>query len=237
MMKNKEKEAYDLLINDDKANRSIQKFFNEFTVRFHDHWLESTNDDLAADFDLFANDKMLAATLRVAAKRGIRGSTLLVDSSDLDIERVGVALAKTILTINFQNRFGNFDLSFLIKRIEDAYVSPEKAARILPEHITVSITVNRANGSVILAPIDPHIRELIAKSNKRDNAYTAFIPHREVKQFMIDNSDCRFMIDIDHRGFYYHTIKIGRRWYALNEGGVLKMDSWTYRHMVGGQSD
>ena len=90
--------------------------------------------------------------------------------------------------------------------------------------IKVRVTEDRI-GNVLLEPISPRRQREVAKSNAYDGSYTVYMENsQQIEQFMADFPRATWIND--------HN---GQR--EINDGVVILMDTWTYRHMVGGQID
>jgi hypothetical protein len=90
--------------------------------------------------------------------------------------------------------------------------------------VLVSVVVDFM-GYVVLKPLSPRRQREIAKSNLYNGSYDVYIQHDDdIEQFMYDFPRATWVND--------HT---GQR--EVNSGVRILIDSWTFRHMVGGQSD
>lgn len=79
-------------------------------------------------------------------------------------------------------------------------------------------------GSVVLTPVSERRAKEIEKSNWYNGAFDVYLQ---------DSQDIdRFMLDFPRATFRDYN---GER--VINDGVKILIDSWTYRHMVGGQSD
>jgi len=81
-------------------------------------------------------------------------------------------------------------------------------------------------GNVTLTPISERRRREVSRSNAYDGSYDVYLQHdTDIEQFMQDYP----------RATMPHWLDRGKR--RINDGVIILMDAWTYRQMVGGQSD
>ena len=94
--------------------------------------------------------------------------------------------------------------------------------------IKIRVTVDRL-GSLILCPISPKVCKRIGESNQYDGSHEVYIQDSsEIGLFCC----CRYpQLAIDC------SQNVAAGLYRINDGAVILMDEWEYRHMVGGQSD
>jgi len=92
----------------------------------------------------------------------------------------------------------------------------------LPATILVRLTVDNMGG-VELRPVSPRVEKLIGATNKYDGSGIAYFQN----PILPDLAD-----QLPATATYRDQGK--RRW---NNGARFKMDSWTFRHLVGGQPD
>lgn len=86
----------------------------------------------------------------------------------------------------------------------------------------IRVTENRF-GHVELEPVSPRVQRLVSKSNQYNGSHTVYMQvDYEIWQFMDDFPRACFGRGGDRQ---------------INDGVVIHIDEWTYRHMVGGQSD
>ena len=89
--------------------------------------------------------------------------------------------------------------------------------------IKIRVTEDRM-GNVLLRPVSERRRREVSSSNQYNGACGAHMQDSQsIDQFM---QDCPRATYRDYNG--------DRR---INDGAVILMDSWTFRHLVGGQSD
>jgi len=80
-------------------------------------------------------------------------------------------------------------------------------------------------GNVLLEPVSPARAREVARSNAYDGASDVYLQREDdVEQFKADFPQATWVNP--------HT---GKR--EIDSGCVILVDSWTFRHMVGGQSD
>jgi len=90
--------------------------------------------------------------------------------------------------------------------------------------IKVRVTEDRM-GNVLLQPVSPARAREVARSNDYDGASDVYLQRDyDIEEFMRDFPQATWINP--------HT---GER--EINSGCVILVDSWTFRHMVGGQSD
>lgn len=96
----------------------------------------------------------------------------------------------------------------------------------------IKVRVNEdALGSLIVTPVDKDVCELVSASNQYDGSYSLYIQYDyAIAEFLVNYPEARYRT---RDGEY----KIGRYHYAINDDATFYIDSWEYRHMVGGQSD
>lgn len=114
----------------------------------------------------------------------------------------------------------------------------QEAIDALPAKIKVRVTVDDL-GHVLIAPVDPHVEKNIGISNQYDGCGTLYLQDtQQIREFMTDHPGCRFEIQEGTGDWYYApSCMIGGRFYTINDNGTFYIDSWEFRHMVGGQSD
>ena len=89
----------------------------------------------------------------------------------------------------------------------------------------IKIRVTEDNmGNVLLRPVSERRRREVSKSNEYNGACDVYIQN--------DTDIAQFMLDFPHATYRDYN---GAR--AINDGAVILVDSWTFRQMVGGQSD
>ena len=102
----------------------------------------------------------------------------------------------------------------------------------LPGEIEVRVNENRF-GHVTITPTDPTICLLVGQSNEYNGSYEVYLQNdADIIQFLQDFPKARYAVNK-----VYSVCKIGQRYYAVNDGAKFTIDSWEFRHMVGGQSD
>ena len=90
-------------------------------------------------------------------------------------------------------------------------------------HIKIRVTED-AMGNVLLCPVSERRRREVSSSNQYDGAHDVYLQQEDsIPSFMRYFPRATF---VDHNG--------DRR---INDGVVILVDSWTFRQMVGGQSD
>lgn len=87
-------------------------------------------------------------------------------------------------------------------------------------HIKVLLQED-AMGNVTIRPVSDRVEKLVAESNQYDHHGDIFIQEAHVEEWK----------DTLPRQAFFNR---GREW---NDNNVFMMDSWTFRHLVGGQSD
>ena len=83
--------------------------------------------------------------------------------------------------------------------------------------------VEDSMGNILLSPVSERRQREVSKSNLYNGAYDVYIDSWHVEQFMIDFPSSTY---VNHNGER-----------VINNGVKILIDSWTYRHMVGGQID
>lgn len=97
--------------------------------------------------------------------------------------------------------------------------------------------VENSCGFVTIFPVNQTDRELISQSNEYDGSSEVFIhDSQDVRDFLESYPKARYRIPKSSCDLYGGYI-IGRYAYVVNDGVEFYIDSWEYRHMVGGQSD
>ena len=114
-----------------------------------------------------------------------------------------------------------------------------EARQALPGTIKVRITENYL-GAVTLTPIDADVAALVGATNEYDGAHDVYISDsQDIAQFLNDFPAARWYCGAEYAKFW-GGVKVGRgngRWCNVNDGAIFEIDTWTFRHMVGGQSD
>lgn len=89
--------------------------------------------------------------------------------------------------------------------------------------IKIRVTEDRM-GNVLLTPVSHRRRLEVSRSNAYDGAYDVYLQD--------EDSILWFMREYPQATYLDYNDEI-----RINDGAVILMDSWTYRQMVGGQSD
>lgn len=92
----------------------------------------------------------------------------------------------------------------------------------LPGRILVRLEEDRM-GNVTIAPVSERWRKAVAASNAYDGSGDVFIQEAHVEEWA----------DTLPRSAFYGRCDKKR----FNDGARFYIDSWTFRHLVGGQSD
>jgi hypothetical protein len=101
----------------------------------------------------------------------------------------------------------------------------------LPGKIKVRVNEDRFGG-VLLTPTSEKIKTLISATNQYNGSCDAYFQNVDDILWLLGNYP-----KTRYRTNDTYDYKIGRYYYAVNDNNVFLMDSWDYRHMVGGQSD
>lgn len=110
----------------------------------------------------------------------------------------------------------------------------QEALNQLPGKIKVRVNEDR-NGWVTLTPVNDDIKKMIAATNEYNHSYEIFLQDsQDVIELLVNYPKTRYRIPGTDYGEGY---KIGRYTYEVNDNNVFYIDTWDYRHMVGGQSD
>lgn len=108
------------------------------------------------------------------------------------------------------------------------------AIKLLPGQIKVRVREDYT-GSLVVTPVSDRIKDLISATNQYDGSYSIHLQFsQDIMSFLEDYPKSRYRVPSNSYGEGY---KIGRYTYEINNGAVFLIDSWDYRHMVGGQSD
>ena len=100
--------------------------------------------------------------------------------------------------------------------------------------IKVRVTEDRYGG-VKVTPTSDNVQFLVACTNEYNYSSDLYIQDSQNVQSFLENfPKARYRI---YKNDYDEGYKIGRYTYAVNDNVVMLMDSWAFRHMVGGQSD
>jgi len=150
----------------------------------------------------------------------------------LDLDHIYLRLATMIAD-------GRIDLdeaiNVILAKTKESFTRDDALA-MLPPGIKVKVIEHRTGGITVM-PVGSAIKFLIAATNEYDHSYELFIQDsQDIHQFMQDYPDCTFYCgknDAELLG----GILINGRYRALNSGVSFMIDSWDFRHMVGGQSD
>jgi hypothetical protein len=101
----------------------------------------------------------------------------------------------------------------------------------LPGKIKVRVNEDRFGG-VTLTPVSERIKRLVSATNQYNGSYDVYFQNEDdIIWLMANYPKTRYRTNDDY------DYKIGRYRYAINDNNVFLIDSWDYRHMVGGQSD
>lgn len=118
--------------------------------------------------------------------------------------------------------------------IDDVANRHTEAIKLLPSQVEVRITEDNM-GNLLIAPTDPNVEQLIGYTNVYDGCGTLYLQDEEDKHtFLVDYPKARYPTT---KGSYDANYQIGKRWYCVNDNATFLIDSWTLRHMIGGQSD
>ena len=90
--------------------------------------------------------------------------------------------------------------------------------------IKIRVTEDRM-GHVLLRPISERRRKEVSSSNQYNGTCTVYLT---------DSQEIGAFMHAFPRAVWYNPLT---RWEEINDGCIILIDSWTYRHMVGGQSD
>ena len=102
--------------------------------------------------------------------------------------------------------------------------SPAEAKKLLPAAIPVRITEDN-KGSLLAYPESALDRVLVACTNEYNGACDLYLQYsQDIDEFLDDYPDAAYVSE--------HS---GER--QINDNAVIMMDSWVFRHLVGGQSD
>ena len=113
-------------------------------------------------------------------------------------------------------------------------MNAREAKEKLPARIKVRIREN-AMGSVIVSCHDAMNAHLVSATNEYNGSCEIWMDNsQDVRQFLSDYPKSRYRIAANEYGEGY---KIGRYTYAVNDNATFMIDSWDFRHMVGGQCD
>lgn len=80
-----------------------------------------------------------------------------------------------------------------------------------------------AMGNVTISPVSERVAKAVGKSNAYDGTHEVFIQEARAQEW----------IDVLPKAAFYGRGKNR----DFNDGVVFLIDEWTFRHMVGGQSD
>ena len=113
------------------------------------------------------------------------------------------------------------------------YTPVQEAIKQLPGMIKVIVL--EVDQCLVLKPVDEKIARLVSLTNEYNGASEVFIQDDwNITEFLADNPKARYCVRKSDSEARYN---IGKRWYTINDGKRFMIDSWTFRHYVGGQSD
>lgn len=102
--------------------------------------------------------------------------------------------------------------------------SPAEAKKLLPPTIPVRITED-SMGSLIAYPESPLDRVLVACTNEYNGACDLCLQYsQDIDAFLDDYPEAAYVSE--------HS-----REREIDDNAIIMMDSWVFRHLVGGQSD
>ena len=106
----------------------------------------------------------------------------------------------------------------------------------LPSKILVRVNEDNM-GSLIVTPVSEKIQKLVSQSNEYNAAHDLYLQDsQDIQSFLESYPKARYRTN-KNDGETWGGYKIGRLWYFVNDNVRFYIDSWDYRHMVGGQSD
>ena len=114
------------------------------------------------------------------------------------------------------------------------------AARRLPGKIKVRLSYYDNLQLLVLTPISPRVRRLIERTQllSEPNAEIAIQGYDDILWFIFSYPRAVFRPIFREGADFSWQSRSGRTVYrCVNDGAVLLIDSWEFRHMCGGQID
>ena len=100
--------------------------------------------------------------------------------------------------------------------------------------ILIKVTEDRL-GNILLSPVYPKDRQWIADSNHYDHSCEVYLQTDYDRQSFIESYP-KARYRIAYSGIPGEQYRVGRLYYAINDGIKFYIDAWEYCQMVGGQT-